>query len=193
MSVKGYRVWLNRVLNLVTAVVAVMALYFLATERVIPAVRGEPVRVAEGAKLPGSFQFELLGEAGRTGEATKIRVPGSRPVLLLVFSSTCPACYANLPAWREVIENADGVPEVIAVGLEPDRLAALAYARRHLPAAVAVAPEDSRRFVGTLGVDVVPFTALVDTGGIVQFLQQGSLDSTAVSSLLRALGALTGS
>jgi hypothetical protein len=167
-----------------------MALYFLVTERVIPALRGGPVRVVEGGQLSGGLEFALLDGSRSSGT---MRVPGARPTLLLVYSSTCPACYANLPAWREVIEAGEDLSTVLAVGVEADRLAALQYARRHLPSATAVVPEDPHRFGGILGVDIVPFTALLDAGGTLRFVQQGSLDSRSVDALKGALGALAGS
>jgi hypothetical protein len=189
--VRKYKVWLDRSLSLFTATLVMAALYFLATERLIPALREEPVRVAVGEKLPGRLEFELLETAG-VGRSSKIGVPARRPTLLLVFNSACPACYANLPAWGEVLGAASGAA-ALAVGLQPSRQAALAYAREHLTAAEPVAPEDPRGFVGTLGIEVVPFTALVDAGGIVRFVHHGRLDSTAVSTLVGALGALAGS
>ncbi len=187
---RRYRVWIDRALSVATAGVVVMALYFLVTERVIPALRGEPVRVIEGGKLPGGLEFELLDASGVRGT---MRVPGARPALLLVFASTCPACYANLPAWQKVIAAGEEGLTVLAVGLESDRVAALRYARTHLSSAIPAVPEDPHRFSATLGVDIVPFTALVDASGSLRWVQQGSLDSGAVDSLIRALGALAGS
>ncbi len=190
MEARWYGVWLDRALSLVTAVVVLAAAYFLGTERVIPALRGEPVRVAEKEKVAGELGFRRLAE-GRLG-SEGLRVPGERPVLLLVFSSSCPACYANLPAWHAVIEVAQGVASVFAVAVERNQPAALAYARQHLSEAVLVAPEDVREFAGVLGVDMVPFTALVGSDGVVEFVRAGRLDSTAVGSAIRALGVLGG-
>jgi len=184
------RVWLDRVLSLVTAVVVVTALFFSVTERVLPALRGTPVRVFEGGTLSERLEFESLRNSERPGESDQVPVPGEGGALLLVFSSTCPACYANLPAWRQVTAAVGDASTVLAVGLERDRSAARAYAETHLPAAHSVFPKDARRFVGTFGVDIVPFTALVDAGGVVRFVRQGSLDSTAVTSLIRALETL---
>ena len=48
-------------LNLATALVAVGALYFLLTERVLPLLQSEPVRVHEGGTLTESFAFRPLG------------------------------------------------------------------------------------------------------------------------------------
>ncbi len=187
------KLWMDRTLSLVTGAALLAALYLILAERVLPAVRGEPARVAEGERLPGELVFEPLDVpvAGTRSPGT-IRLPAERPVLLLVFSSTCPACYANLPAWGRVLDAADGTL-VLAVGLERQRLAAAAYARGNLPVARAVVPKQPRRFAGVLGVDIVPFTALVDARGVVRFAHRGRLDAKAVSRLIEALGAQSGS
>ncbi len=192
--VKGYRVWLDRALSLVTAVVLLVAAYFVLAERVVPALRDEPAPVGVGDRLSKPLRFEPLA-AGRVsrGGSSPLRVPAGRPALLLVFSSRCPACYANLPAWRRALNEAGGEVLVVGVGLERSRKAAAVYAARHLPGAVAVASSQPRRFAQTLGIELVPFTALVDTAGVVQFARPGSLDSLGESTLMQALGALTGS
>jgi hypothetical protein len=186
---RGRRRWLDRLLNLVAAVAAGLAVYFLATERVIPALRGEPARAVPGEALPAKLALEPLGAAS----GRKIVVPAGAPALLLVFNSSCPACYANLPAWREALAAATGDVRVLAVGLQSDRRAARAYVRHELPGAEPVMPGDARFFVGTLGVEYVPFTVLVDGDGVVRFLRQGRLDPAATTALRGALEALAGS
>lgn len=187
---RRYGVWMDRVLSVVTALVVVTVSYFLVTERVVPALRGEPVRVREGERLVEAIEFEPLGTERDALGAKGLRVPGAKPTLLLVFNSACQACYRTLPAWHDLVAAAGGAASVLAVALDPDEQAAGAYARQHLAVAVAVAPEDPRRFAGILGVDIVPSTALLDRDGVLRFMRQGSLDSLAVSSLIRALGAL---
>jgi hypothetical protein len=178
---------MDRVLSAVTALVVVTVSYFLVTERVVPALRGEPVRVREGETLAEPIEFEPLGRSlGLKG----IRVPSARPTLLLVFNSACQACYRTLPAWHDLIAAAGNAASVFAVALDPDERAAGAYASQNLAAARAVVPKDPRRFAGILGVDIVPSTALLDRDGVLHFMRRGSLDSLAVSSLIRALGAL---
>jgi hypothetical protein len=188
--VRRHRVWIDRALSLATAGVVVMALYFVITDRVIPALRGEPVRIVEGESLTSRLEFEVLD--GSDSSVT-LTLPGATPALLLVFSSTCAACYANLPAWREVIDAVGDRVKVLAVGIEADRMAALQYAETQLPSAMPVVPEDPYRFAGILGVDMVPFTALVDASGTLRFVRQGSLDAGGIESLIRALGVLAGS
>ncbi len=139
-------------LNLATALVAVGALYFLLTERVLPLLQSEPVRVHEGGTLTESFAFRPLGmERPKTVDLRHI--PDEWPVLLLVFNSTCPACYANLPAWRRAIDAAGRRVTVLAVAIESDRSAAQSYATRELPQALAVEPVEPMELTGTLGID----------------------------------------
>ncbi len=185
--------WLDRVLSVVTALVVVLVGYFVVTERVVPALRGEPVRVHEGERLPEVLEFEPLEDGKGPLGAARIRLPAGRSTLMLVFNSTCQACYRTLPAWQQVVSAVGDETEVLAVALDDDRRAAGLYARHNLPMALAVTPEDPGRFVDMLGVGVVPFTALLDPDAELVFARQGSLDAPAVSSLLRALGALAGS
>jgi len=191
--VSARRIWLERGLNLATALALAAALYLVAAQRVVPALRGTPTRVLEGERLAESYAFEVLGPGRDSGEGSRIEVPGRRSALLLVFNSTCPACYANLDAWRAAVRHTAGLAEPLAVALERDERAAAEYARRNLAGVRAVAPVDARRFAESFGIDVIPFTALVDSDSVLAFARQGSLDSLAVRSLIGALGALKGS
>lgn len=192
MQVRNYRAWLDRALSLAVAVVAVAALYLVTTERVLPALRGAPVRLGVGDRLARVLEFRTLAK-GHEGTGEEIPLPGERATVLFVFSSTCPACYTNLPSWREAMQASRGRATVLAVALERNGSAARGYAQRYLPGATAVAPKDPREFVSTFGVDIVPFTALVSRDGVLQFAWPGSLDSLTVNSLIRALEALAAS
>lgn len=188
-----YRVWLDGIFSLFTAFVVVLVSYFVVTERVVPALRSEPVRVRVGERLSEPLEFRPLGQENGSRDAAAIRLPDGRATLMLVFNSTCQACYRTLPAWQRAVAATDGEVAVLAVALDGDRRAAGVYARRNLPTALVVAPEDPGRFVSVLGVGVVPFTALLDPEAVLVFARQGSLDGLAIDSLIRALGALVGS
>ncbi len=194
VAVSGFRVWLDRALSLVTALLVVVASYVVVAERLIPYLRKDPVPVGTGETLAEPLHFEALtGGRASSRAGAELRLPAGRPVLLLVFSSRCPACYANLPAWKRVLEERDDRVSVVAVGLERSRQAVTAYAAQYLPGATAAVPWRPQRFAETLGIEVVPFTALVDSAGTLLFSRQGSLDSLGVSALITALGALRGS
>ncbi len=188
----GYRVWLDRGLSVVTVLVGLTAAYLVATERVIPALRGVPAPVDAGEKLAARLEFERLAAGPGEGGEDRMEVPGEGAVLLLFYSSSCPACYANVAAWDRVVSAAAGNASVLSVALDRDLESARAYARRHLPSTVAVVPRRARRLTGALGIGIVPSTALIDGDGVVMFLRQGSLDRAAVDSLLSALEALAG-
>lgn len=189
---RGYRVWLDRGLSVVTVLAGLTAAYLVATERVIPALRGGPVPVDAGEELAARLEFERLAGSSGSGGGGRIEVPGEGAVLLLLYNSSCPACYANVAAWDRVVRAAAGIASVLSVALDRDLESARAYARRHLPSTVAVVPRRARRLTGALGIGIIPATALIDGDGVVLFLRQGSLDRAAVDSLVSALEALAG-
>jgi hypothetical protein len=175
---------------LATAAAVCGALFLVARDRVTSISGSELELIGEGERISADLVLHSLIASAESEEAEEIRVPNARPTLLLVFSSTCPACYANLPAWHQVIEAGRQSARVVAVGLEPDRTAAREYAQRHLAEAEPTAPRDPRTFAEILGVTVVPLTALVDSDGILRTVRRGSLDSAAVSAIAEVLGAL---
>ena len=187
MGRRRFDVLLGNVLNLATGVVVVLTVYFLFTERLLPSLRSEPVRVPEGGALTDSFSFRPLAEPKGKTKAYRY-IPDARPVLLLFYDSTCPACYANLSAWRSALEAADEGTMVLAVALEEDRGAAEAYARRQLPGAFPVQAIEPRELLATLGVEIVPHTVLVGIDGTLRFVRPGRLDEQALEVLIRALG-----
>jgi len=56
------------------------------------------------------------------GQVQNVDFGGEREqTLLLVFSSTCPACEETLPIWSEMIPEYMGRPELQIVGIQLDR------------------------------------------------------------------------
>lgn len=180
-------------MNGVTICAVLVALYLVVTERLLPAVRGPAETVLEGERLSSPLPFQELEPGTDGGPSGRIlRAPGERPTLLLLFHTRCPACYGNLPAWRSLIESGGDGVAALAVGLDADTRKVAAYARRHLAGAVAVRPLNSKVLLETLGVDIVPFTAIVGPDGMLALIHHGSLDSAAVETGIGALEALTG-
>ncbi len=163
--------------------------YFFFTERFLPALRSEPVRMEEGATMTQSFAFRPLALKKFHPLPSDLKyIPDDKAVLLLFYDSTCPACYENLPAWRSAIEASGEWVMILAVAVEEDLKVAEAYARRHLPGAIPVKAEEPRELFGTLGVEIVPYTAFVDMDGALAFARPGRLDDAALAELIRALG-----
>ena len=185
--------WLEWTLNAITISAVGAALYLVVVERVLPAVRGPSEPVLEGEKLPSALSFERLGDGTNEPSSEEVvRAPGELPMLLMVFDSSCPACYRNLPAWGELIDASRGRVLPLAVGLDREKGKVRAYAQGHLAGALAVRPMDRRELLETLGIEIVPFTAIVNTDGVLEFVHHGTLDSAAVRTGVGALEALTG-
>ncbi|MFQ5746053.1 MAG: TlpA family protein disulfide reductase [Gemmatimonadota bacterium] len=151
---KRSRAW-NAALNLGTAGVVAAALGLVARDRVWPAWRDRS-RVDPGDRLPATLAFE------NPTSGDTLRIQTGRPVVLLVFRSTCAACERNLPAWRALARRVGDAAELLAVPME-DAAPGLAYARAHLPSAVPALPLRPDDFIRDLRLQAVPTTLLVDT------------------------------
>jgi len=157
----------DRLLDGATALLLLAGLALLVQERALPALR-ERARVDPGERMPraGGLLDPTTGDT--------LRLDGLRPALYLVYRSDCPACAANLPAWRRLLIEAPPEVRILAVGLEPASTST-AYARAHLGRARAVLPLDPARFTRRLRLQLVPSTLYVDGGGRLRFRHQGLL------------------
>jgi thiol-disulfide isomerase/thioredoxin len=140
---------------------------------------GVPADVLKsGDALP---PFDLVAVSGE-----KIRLPfdgsGTR-TLLLVFSSTCPACQETFPAWNRLL--ADGTPEgVRVVGVQTDLAGGAA-------AEVATFPVygfDGSRPEGFSKIPYIPCAAVLDAKGKVEYVAFGVPDDGKVAELRQAVG-----
>jgi hypothetical protein len=143
------------------------------------AMAGVPTEVLKpGDVLP---PLELVAASGE-----KIRLPfdgsGTR-TLLLVFSSTCPACQETFPVWNRMLS--DGMPDGIrVVGVQTDLAGGAA-------AEVATFPVygfDGARPDGLKKVPYIPCSAVLDAKGNVEWIGFGILDAGKVEELRRAAG-----
>lgn len=167
----------DRWLNAATAAVLVLAAAVLIHDRVLPAWHARQV-VEVGERVPDELELVALA-SGDT-----MRLAALRPALLLHFRSTCPACRRNLPAWRRLVDDRPPGLRTLASGLEP-AASALAYAREHLPGALAVGPDDRSRAVHLLGITAVPTTQLIDGSGELVWSRSGVLTRAEVDGVLR--------
>ena len=125
--------------------------------------------------------FDLVAASGE-----KIRLPfdgtGTR-TLLLVFSSTCPACQETVPVWNRLL--ADGPPNGLrVVGVQTDLAGGAA-------AEVATFPVygfDGARPDALKKVPFIPCSAVLDEKGKVAWVTFGALDDGKTEELRRAAG-----
>lgn len=165
----------NLIVDIVIALTAVLALVFVARERVVP-------WIAERSVVdPG----ETVGQAPSLLDAVtgdSISYPSGAATLLLVFRSTCPTCERAAPAWNRLA--AGGAWETTAIGLESPQTAAV-YAATHLPAARVAVPQDVDRFARRFRINVVPTTLVIDREGRLVARHAGPLGELDVQALRR--------
>jgi peroxiredoxin len=120
------------------------------------------------------------------GQSVRVAFDGSEErTLLLVFSSTCPACERNMPVWNELLAG-ERSPGVRVLGIQTD-LAAGAAPHADGPrcpiysAGPRAAPPFDR-------LPYVPATVVLDRAGRVRSAWFGILDATQQAELRRELG-----
>ncbi len=173
----GRRRW-DRILDVGTGLVLLLALALVVDARVLPAWRASTA-VEIGERFPADLTFRTLA----SGEPVS---PGhGAATLLLVYRSDCPACRRLAPRWRALTADVRPEVRVFAVALEPAE-PALAYARRELDGALAVRPESRDRFLRIAAVEAVPTTLYLDDRGRLRVRRTGELSDHDLSVLLDA-------
>jgi hypothetical protein len=135
-------------------------------------------------ELKAGDVFPPFDLAAASGEKIRLAFDGSgTKTLLLVFSSTCPACQQTFPTWNRML--ADGTPDgVRVVGVQTDLVGGAA-------AEVATFPVygfDGTRPEGFTKVPYIPCSAVLDAKGKVEFVVFGVLDDGKLAELRQAAG-----
>lgn len=94
--------------------------------------------------------------------------------VVLVFTTTCPACRKNLEPWRDLHRRFGDRYRFVAVGLDPPE-ATRRYVEEHdLPYRVVI-PDDRSAFQRQYGIKGVPQTLVVGPDGRVKDVRPGVL------------------
>jgi hypothetical protein len=166
------------ILDIGVGLVAVLALFFLVRERLLPWIADLSVLdPGEAVKDPPA-----LVDA-RTGDP--LRLESGVDHLLLVLRSTCPACARAMPAWRRLAAERNWV--TTAVGLEAGETGG-SYIGVHLPTARAAVPAEIDEFTRRFRITVVPTTLLIDREGRLVARHAGPLEDSDVVSLRERAG-----
>ena len=94
--------------------------------------------------------------------------------VVLVFTTTCPACKRNLEHWRDLHENFGDRYRFVAVSLDPPEATRRYTEQNDLPFRV-VMPADRSAFQRAYGITSVPQTLVVGTDGRLKDVQPGVL------------------
>ncbi len=97
-----------------------------------------------------------------------------RDRLLLIFTTTCPACKENQPTWQEIHGELGEHLDIVGVSLDPLE-ATRAYEQAYALPYDVVTVADRQRFVTDLNIPAIPFTLHVASNGSVLGAWRGIL------------------
>ncbi len=98
----------------------------------------------------------------------------ARDSVVLVFTTTCPACRQNLGHWRDLHQRFGDRYRFVAVGLDSPKATRTWVEENDVPFQV-VLPADRSSFRLEYGITSVPQTLVVSTDGRVKLTQPGVL------------------
>ncbi len=133
----------------------------------------------------GSFS-PLAALPDLDGDTIHLGWSKARVRVYFVFNTRCPFCERNIPFWKELSEEFEGVPEVEVFGISLDSLGATASYHRekgvNFRTGVLTDPrlKDSHRF------DVVPQTIVVDSAGRVILVRVGVIEGQIAADSVRS-------
>lgn len=157
-----------------------IALVVLAVQVVImsrPKAPPPPIEaVAEGDTL------EPMAVRALDGSERTLQPSGGRDTLLLVFTTTCPACRENAPTWAELAARVGDDYEIVGLSLD-DPEATRAYAAEQGFRFPIVVPRKVEGFARRHGIPAVPHTLWIGDDGAVRASWVGQLDAEQVATL----------
>ena len=165
--------WYSVFLHL--ALVALSAQVVVLTHRNTPP---EPIaRIAEGDMVEPIAIHELAG-----GERTLELAGNDRDTLLLVFTTSCPACQENIPSWVELWNRYHTRYDIVGISVDEPEATIDYVARNVLPYPVVV-PDDAEGFPRRYGIPGVPHTLWLSPEGQVREVWGGILDPERFDAL----------
>lgn len=133
--------------------------------------------------LTAGTEVEPFPIASLDGQESTLSYGDSeKDTLLLVFTSTCPACNENQPNWRTIYEQNKDAYRIVGVGLEDAETIAAYREAKDLPFDV-VLPGDYPSFAQDYKLAGIPTTIQVDSTGKVVEAWTGVLSPDTVSEL----------
>lgn len=105
-----------------------------------------------------------------------------RESLLLVFTTTCPACQENQKAWRSLYGQLEERVDIVGISLsDPD--STKAYLKTHELPFPVVMPADSKTFTSAFEISAVPTTIRIGRDGRAQESWLGLLTEQSIKDL----------
>lgn len=133
-----------------------------------------------------AVDLQPLDESGESPVASSLDfASGEKDRLLLVFTTTCPACRANQENWRRLHEQVGDSVDVVGISLS-DREETQAYrSDLDLPFPVAL-PQDRKLFSEKLSISAIPMTIRIGADGRVRGSWLGTLTEAQLAEVAPA-------
>jgi len=147
---------------------------------------------ASTSEMIETYEQSLMGQhldptavVNRDGKTDSLLLSRG-PTVVLFFSTTCPACERNAPAWASMTRGLAEAVSVVALGVE--KLAVMeGWIEQHNVKVTRVAAVQRR---GDWGLTAFPTTLVVSSTGEVVAAEIGVLDDVAVDGVRKAIDAL---
>jgi peroxiredoxin len=172
----------------VEVLIGIAALALIATN-VALLRQNRQLREAAAPQIAAGEQLQMLSGVTLDGHVEPISLPGANSkLLLLTFSSGCPACQENQEGWAKLANAlAQKGVRVLWVSRDPVDVTRK-YCLMHGIAPSVTLADPPYRAYKQLGLARVPNTVLVGSGGTVEKVWAGRLDQPGWDSVFAYFG-----
>ena len=171
--------WYMVVLHLFLVGLAAQVLYLAKQNNDLRAAMQGPSGLEAGDEVK---PFEAVS---MDGQQSKVSYDNpEKDTLLLVFTTTCPACKANQDNWRELYTRVGDQYRIVGVSVDPrGKEATIPYIEEYQLPYEVVLPADAQGFPREYKVVAVPQTLLNGKGGKVKESWVGAIAEQVIESL----------
>jgi hypothetical protein len=125
--------------------------------------------------------FPAFDTTAIDGTPRKIAYPKGGATVLLFFSSSCPTCHRMIPEWNRAYERRQPGVQILGVIVDNEPPGFF----RAMPVSFPVVRVPSHEFARANGVNRVPLTLRLASGGKIEDLALGVVDPIRLGELLR--------
>lgn len=177
--------WRDRLMDVVTVVVAVAALAAAGDRFLRPPADASAEASAVESKLVGHVPGAVQLIADGTRDRRSVSFAAARPQLVMLFRTTCPACQATKPVWEEISASLQPGQQAHAITAEPAGGGQTFFASPRVQVWHAADPGEQARAYPS---PYVPTTMVVGADGRILYARIGVLrpdDAETIGRLLR--------
>lgn len=171
---------------LILGVAAAAGLAGYLTQRAAPPARPAPTQVAREAGAP----ILALSLPDSNGQPQALSQWRGKVLVVNFWATWCPPCLREIPEFAAVSRRfADAPVQFVGIGIDqPDNVRRFAEDNR-VPYPLLIAPLQTLAVTSALGntSQALPFTAIFDRQGELDFVKLGTLNEAELEGKIRAL------